>query len=302
MKQQLSSTFVIVILIQLLTACSLSIDSFSNNLNKAVLSNNDPQTVIQALPAYLVLMDGLIESDPEDVELLITSARLMNAYASLLGSELELMEADTENIVSKYQSQIKTIQQKKLTEKALQRSVLAICLYEEELCDVRKLRFKEFESKIQLITKDNISLLYSLGTAWAAWLQINSDDWNAMAQLPQIQLIMQTVNSYDESWDHAGAHMYLGVLNSLLPTTLGGKPEQGKFHFEKVIELTGGKNLMAKVLFAEYYARLVFDEKLHKQLITDVLSENVSQHDLILLNTLARQKAKVLQASADDYF
>lgn len=301
MKQRLT-TLIIIITAQFITGCSLSISNFSNNLNKAVKANNDPQTVMQALPAYLILLDTLIESDPEDEDSLIASSKLMNAYAGLLGAELEMISSESENGLDTFhQNKIKR-QQKKLSDKALQRAQRANCLYEEYLCDLTSIKYSEFEKRLQNITEEDIDMLYSLGTAWAAWLQTNSSDWNAMAKLPHIKLIMQKVISINETWDNAGAYMYLGVLNSLLPSTLGGKPEEGKANFEAAIRITKGNNLMAKVLYAEYYARLTFNKELHQRLISDVLSMKESPDKFILINTLAIQKAKALKMSAEDYF
>lgn len=266
------------------------------------MSSNDPQTVMQALPAYLILMDGLLEADPDDEALLKTSAGLMNAYAGLLGSQLALMENQALDKQDQEQLKIIRAQQKKLNQKALARVARAICRYKENFCDLTTIRYSEFKTRLESSSIDDVDMLYSLGAAWVSWLQVNSDDWNTMAQLPQIKLIMQTVVALDENWEHAGAHMYLGVLNSLLPGMLGGKPDTGNLHFEAAIRLTKGKNLMAKVLYAEYYARLVFDEKLHQRLINEVLTSKDSPPDLVLLNTLARQKAKVLEKSAEDYF
>ena len=294
MKQRLT------LLIILITAQFIS--NFSNNLNKAVKANNDPQTVMQALPAYLILLDAIIVSDPDDEETLIASSKLINAYAGLLGAEYEMLLSESDDGLETYrQSQIKQ-QQKKLTEKALQHAARANCLYKEKLCDLITFNYLEFEKKVQSIEEEDIDMLYSLGTAWAAWLQTNSSDWNAMAKLPQIKLIMQKVISINENWDNAGSYMYLGVLNSLLPSTLGGKPEVGKNNFEAVIRITEGNNLMAKVLYAEYYARLTFNKELHQKLISDVLSMKESPDNYRLINTLAIQKAKALQLSAEDYF
>ncbi|RDH82674.1 MAG: hypothetical protein DIZ80_10365 [endosymbiont of Galathealinum brachiosum] len=301
MKQRLTS-LIIIIAAQFITGCSLSISNFSNNLNKAVKSNNDPQTVMQALPAYILLLDALIEDDPQDEDSLIASSRLMTAYAGLLGTELEILSSEAENGTNIYHQNKLKMQQEKLTEKALQRAARANCLYEENLCDLTSIKFSEFEKRLQIIEDEDIDMLYSLGTAWAAWMQTNSSDWNAMAKLPQIKLLMQKIILINETWDNAGAYMYLGVLNSLLPSTLGGKPEEGKINFEAAIRITKGNNLMAKVLYAEYYARLMFNKKLHQKLISDVLSMKELPDEYMLMNTLAIQKAKALQMSAEDYF
>ena len=275
----------------------MAIDSFSSNLNQAVMSNSDYQTVMQGLPAYLILLDGFIESDPDDEDLLLASAKLMNAYSGLLGSKLDLMAEEDE-----YELEIIRNQQKKLTEKALKRATKAICLYDDDFCKLTTIKYSEFALKIKEIEDDDLDVLYSLGTAWASWLQVNTDDWNATAQIPQIKLIMETVIRFDEKWENAGAHMYMGVLNSILPASLGGKPENGKKHFESAISLTQGDNLMAKVLYAEYYARLTFNKPLHEKLIAGVLTAKGYQTNLTLLNTLAKQKAIALKASSEDYF
>jgi len=297
MKHRLSLIIMTLVIIQITTSCSLSMDSFSRNLNKAVMSNNDPQTVSQALPAYLILMDGLIEDDPEDEIVLKASAELMTAYAGLLGSQVELMSGQPENSI-----QVIRNQQKKLNEKALDRINRAICIYEEKYCNLTDITFSEFKVRLRNVNIDDIDMLYSLGTIWASWLQGNTDDWNAMAKLPQIKLLMEKTVMLDEHWKHAGGHMYLGVLNSFIPASLGGRPNIGKDHFETAIKLTEGKNLMVKVLYAEFYSRLMFDEELHKTLINDVLTTENTPIELNLINTLARQKAKALKVSAADYF
>lgn len=297
MKSRFRQVLCITALIQLISGCSMAIDAFSSNLNQAVMSNNDAQTVMQGLPAYLILLDGFIQSDPEDEDLLMASSRLMNAYSGLISSRLELAE-DADDI----QQQILRTQQKKLSDKALQRAAKAICIYDDDYCDLITIKYAEFKERLKEIDEDDIDMLYSLGSVWASWLQMNTDDWNATAKLPQIKLIMETVIKLDEKWQNAGAHMYMGVLNSFLPASLGGKPDSGKQHFETAISLTNGNNLMAKVLYAQYYARLIFNQSLHEKLLTEVLTAKDSQTNLTLLNTLAKQKAKALQASAEDYF
>lgn len=283
----------------IMSGCSMMINSFTENLNHAVKSSNDPQTIMQALPAYIVLLDGMLEGSPDDKELLLASVSLMNAYSTLLGAQPDLVED-----LPEYQYQKIKNQQKILTKKALLRAEKALCIQVDTLCNLTKKKYKELENKIANIHKDDVDTLYRLGTAWVSWLQVNTDDWNAMAQIAQIKLIMQTVVVHSENIDNANVHVYLGVLNSLIPSSLGGKPEVGKMHFESAIRISNASNLMAKVLYAEYYARLMFDEKLHKKLISDILSKENTEHNgnHSLIDTLAIEKARNLQRSAADYF
>ncbi|VAW69012.1 hypothetical protein MNBD_GAMMA09-1968 [hydrothermal vent metagenome] len=296
-KKSYLFTGIILIFSYFLSSCSFYIDSFTNNLNQAIQSSNDPQTVMQALPAYLVLLDGLIEGDPQDEDMLMASVSLMNAYSSLLGSQADLIED-----IPDYKLESIINQQKILNDKALHRAEYAMCIHKDSLCNLTKDKFKELEIKLSIIEKNDIDILYRLGTAWVSWIQVNTDDWNAMAQIAQIKLIMETVINNNEMIDNGNAHVYLGVLNSLIPASLGGKPKLGREYFEAALRISEDKNLMAKALYAEYYARLMFDEKLHKRLISEILSIDESNNHLNLINTLAVEKAKALRRSSSDYF
>src|SRR5690606_37566919 len=96
--------------------------------------------------------------------------------------------------------------------------------------------------------------------------------------------------------------VYLGVLHSLRPAAVGGTPEQGRAAFERAIELSGGRNLMAKTLYAERYARLLFDRALHDRLVAEVLAADPQAEGYTLANTLAQQRARKLEESADEFF
>ena len=59
---------------------------------------------------------------------------------------------------------------------------------------------------------------------------------------------------------------------------------------------------MAKVLYAERYARMLYDRELHDRLLTEVLAADPYVPGLVLQNTLAQERALALMASADAYF
>ena len=95
-------------------------------------------------------------------------------------------------------------------------------------------------------------------------------------------------------------------LRSLFESEAAASLKQvvGQVHacFERAVELSGGRNLMAKVLFAEYYARLVFDRPLHDRLLEEVVAADPEEPGLTLSNTLAQEQARQLLDDADDYF
>ena len=113
---------------------------------------------------------------------------------------------------------------------------------------------------------------------------------------------MQRVVELDEFYQNGAAHLYLGILATFLPAAMGGKPDVGRQHFERVLEISNNKNLMAKVIYAQQYARLVFNRELHDRLLTEVLKAEPDVPGYVLGNTLAQQRARELLDSADKYF
>jgi hypothetical protein len=83
---------------------------------------------------------------------------------------------------------------------------------------------------------------------------------------------------------------------------MGGNPEKGKVHFEKAIALSEGQFLMAKVVYAENYARLVFNQELHDRLLNEVLAADPVVEGMTLTNMVARQQAAALLEDSQDYF
>ena len=66
--------------------------------------------------------------------------------------------------------------------------------------------------------------------------------------------------------------------------------------------MSDGRNLMAKVLYARQYARLVFDQPLYNRLLVDVIEAEPVEPGYTLTNTMAQEMAIALLAESDDYF
>ncbi len=278
-----------------MNACSLSVDTFANNLDKAIRTNDDPTTISQALPAYILLIDSMIESNPEDESSLKASADLLNAYSGLISIEAEISASDEETQRNEERLRI-------LTQKSLNRASEAICIYENRYCGIISSNYEGLVKILNKAEEEDIAYLFSLAQSWTGKLQANREDWNLTAKIPHIKMILKTVVKLDNNWQQGSAYMYLGVLNSLIPAALGGKPEIGKSYFETAIEVSNQNNMMAKVLYAEYYGRLTFNQNLHNSLLEEVIKNENSNKEFGLMNTLAKLKAKQLLKSGSDYF
>jgi hypothetical protein len=257
-------------------------NQFAENLTNAILDSNDPGTVRDGVPAYLLLIDGIIGGDPENAGALLAGAKLYGAYA---GGFVE-----------------DGARAQRLADRAYGYARRALCLREKELCTALDAPFERFTAALEQAHAKNVDVLYGFASAWAGRIQVNRGDWNAIADLPRLQALLLRVASIDAHYDDGGAYLYLGVINSIRPASLGGKPDEGRAYFEKALELSAGKNQMVRVLYAQFYARLVFDQALHDRLLNEVLAADPVAPRLTLVNTLAKGKAKALLESGKDYF
>ncbi len=258
----------------------MATQQLANNLASAMLNQDDPDTVRAGAPAYLLLLDGMISDHPDDQSLLIAGSRL---YGALAGGLIR----DPARV-------------KLMTNRSRVYARQALCLRHITLCTNEAATFDSFATSLKEIENTDQTTLYAYATSWAGWIAARTDDWNALADLPKVELLLERIINNTPDYDNGRAQLYLGVMRSQLPPALGGKPETGRYHFEQAIAYSKGRDLMAKVEFARRYARLVFDQPLHDRLLREVLDAPVEAPDLTLSNTLAKQQAAELLA--EDYF
>lgn len=283
-KRTIHAIFLVAVVA--LSGCQAIVSSISSrlsdSLSQAILNSDDIDVVSDGLPAYLILVDALLEGNEDSVDLLLAAAQLKGSYAAAFVDD--------------------PVRQQALSSRALEHAMHAACITEKTLCDITTSDFDAAEQTIDALSVKHVSLLYGLGSAWAGWIDVNTTDWTAVAQLAKVKLIMQKVLELDETYELGSTHMYMGVFESLLPQAMGGRPETGREHFEKAIEISDGKNLYAKVMFAEKYARLTFNRELHDRLIAEVLNSDPVVDGLTLQNKVAQRLAENLAKDADDYF
>jgi hypothetical protein len=260
----------------------MAAEGLAGSVSDAILNQNDPKTVRDGAPAYLLLLDGIIHRNPDDGALLIAGARLNGAYATVFVDE--------------------PARARRMTARAFDYAKRALCLRRAGFCAKGTLPYAAFRSRLAALTGDDVPALYAYATAWAGWIMTRRAKWDAIADLPRLEAVLDRIVELDETFEHGQAHLYLAVLRSQRPPALGGNPQKGRGHFERAIELSGGVNLMAKVEFAKRYARLVFDQPLHDRLLDEVLKADPVKPGFTLANTLAQREARRLLATSKDFF
>lgn len=256
---------------------------FAGNLSTAILNQDDPELVRDSLPAYLLILDSLAASPEATGDVLGATARLYAAYAVVFVTDPD--------------------RSANLASHARAYSVRALCADgRTSSCGIDQRPFADLELQLNKAGSGDASVLLSYAIGSLAYIRTHGEDWQALAELPKVESVLNRLLVIGPDGDAAQVNTYLGVLNTLRPEALGGQPERGRMYFERALELTGGRDLSVLVDYARGYARLVYDRELHDRLLNQALQADPRQSGYTLFNILAQRQAAELLASADEYF
>ena len=254
----------------------------ADNLSTAILNQDDPETVRAGAPSYLLLLDSFVEGNPDDPDILAASATLYATYGAVFAED--------------------EVRASRLTSRARRYALKAMCESYSPACGWPDATYDEFVATLDGIGPKRADYLYTYGFASLAFLRAHSSDMNSIAELPQIEALLEHYLDISGDAVNSNAYTYMGILLTLRPPAAGGEPERAREYFEKAIALTDGKDLGAKVEFARSYAKKLYEREMHDQLLNEVMAADPYQDGFTLTNVLAQEEAAVLLAEADDYF
>lgn len=160
----------------------------------------------------------------------------------------------------------------------------------------------ELEKALAKQSEKEVPVLFWSAFSWGNWLNLHRDDPLAIIEVPQVTAIVERVVELDPSYEYGSALSFLGVLGSVRPAMLGGKPEEARQHFDRAIEIAPNF-LMNKVMMAQYFAVQVQDKELFVRLLREVLSSDPSAlPERRLANELAQRRATLLLDRIKDYY
>ena len=259
----------------LLSSCTSLITSVAikpavSNLQK----QSDIELVCEGASSYLLMIDSMIESDPDNRELLKIGAQ---SYA---GSVAALQACDASR------DRLKTLSDKSARYgKKLLSTMLPIDGADQE----------KIGAALEKQSSSDADYLFWGTYGWLAWIEQQQGSPAALADLVTVEKIMAQLLVLDETVEQGGPHLFFGVLFGSKPKMIGGDPERSRYHFERTLEITSRSFLMAQVLYAATYSRMVFDQELHDNLLEEVLAFDLDQvPDNRLSNQIAKRRAKVL--------
>ena len=282
--------FLSLFLISLSSAClpskKLTVGATATLLEgvaKSSYRQSDLRILREGMPAYLMLMDGMIEVWPENEQVLIAAAQTYSSFASIF------LEDQDQEYAKMLFGKGRDYALRSLERRGLKKPLQS--------------PFEDFKKGLKGLGKRDVPYLFWGATCWANWIRLNLDSMEALAELPKVEWMMQRVLEIDEGFYYGGPHLFMGIWFSSRPKMLGGDLKKAQGHFLRALEFGKGKFLMAYIYYATYYARQALDKDLFISTLQKVLETPADiLPDLTLLNTVAQKKAQELLNRVEEYF
>jgi len=280
----------LVLIATLFVSCSLNtllvrqMTPVLQNGAAAIYEENDLDLADKALASDLKLIDGLLKSDPQNEQLLLLAAQGYAGYALAFLEDSQPQRA--KNLYLRARDY-----------------ALQVLRKDENFTLAENAGLSELSKYLKSCKKDCVPALFWSGFAWSGYINLSLDHVDALADLPEVQALMQRVLQLQPNYFYGSAYLFWGSLYGMKPKIMGGDPQKAKVYFEMNFKLNQNKFLLAYVYAAKFYAAKILDEALFDRYLAHVLN---TADDVLpaarLLNTIAKVKARRLQKMKEDLF
>ena len=278
---RLLTTFALICAVTGLSSCASYLTStFVEPAVGNLRQQTDLELVCEGAPAYLLMIDSMIASSPENRNLLRTGTQSYSAYSTALS---ECGKSDLRITA--------------ITDKAHLYGTRLL----NQFLPLDDMNGEEFSKNLSKLTKNDVPFVFWGTFGWISWVQNQAGSPAAMADLVTIEKIMSRLLELDESYEGGSIHLFFGGYHAAKPVLLGGKPDLSRTHFEKALTLSKRRFLLIQTTYAATLARQTQDKELHGRLLGEVISFPIdSAPEFALSNQIAVKRARRLLE--DDYF
>lgn len=250
----------------------------------AAKSRDDLATIGAGLPANLLLLDGLIRTDPDNTDLLTLGSNLY------FGFGLGFIEAKDPQQAAEYYAMGRDYGLRALDRRG----------------GFRKGRggdLEAFRRGVGALGKDDTAAMAWTSANWARWLALNLDSPAAIADMPRLEALLDRLLVVDPAFERGLPHALRGSYDALRPEMFGGSPQRAREHFDTAMQLSERRILLYQVFYAEFYCRQVLDAECFTTTLDAVLAAPDSLlPEERLLNAIGRERARLLRPQVDELF
>ena len=254
------------------------------NTKLAAFASDDVRTFTAATPSNLLLLEGLIRTEPKNETLRVTASMLYFSYAFTFDDPADAGYATM------------------LYAKGLEHSRSAL-FRNQKIQSAWEKPYDEFVAGTKSLTAKDLEPAVWTVANWSQIIALHLDSTQVLAQIPHLVALLERVIEIDGTYFEGLPYMIIGGLHAFRPPLMGGSPEASLENFEKAFGVSEGKFLLASYFYAKFYCVRVLDpDEFEKRLQYVIEQPDTIMPEYRLLNTIAKRKAARLLKEKDDIF
>jgi hypothetical protein len=251
----------------------------------------------QAMAGQLKLLEGLLESAPDDPDLLLALARSYSRYAyGYVQLKIECAkyrghESEQERLAN---------QARDFYRRAMGYGIRLLKLTSPGIDYALASGRTTLNSELETFDEAQASALFWTAFAWGNELALQPITPQMLAALAKAALIMHRVVELDERVAAGSAHLFLGTFYGSLSPMLGGDRDRAAGHFRRARASGFEHYLPARLAQADYSWQATGDTDRYireLQMIMAATDASAPEHNLD--NAVARLKASIRLADLD---
>ncbi|HEB11919.1 MAG TPA: hypothetical protein ENI06_11995 [Spirochaetales bacterium] len=300
-----SIIFIIVtISLTFMNSCSINkwavnrvADMLSSGGGTVFSGDDDPELIAAALPFALKVYESLLQSTPDNTELLLATGRTFIMYANAFVDTPATMLPD------------ENFEQRSKMKMRAKRLYLRGRDYILKALAIRYDQFSSFmvsgpdETVLERMVINDVPYLYWAAAGWMAAFSTDPFDMRLALSRPKALALMERAFELDEAFQKGAIHEFFISYYGALPASLGGSKEKALFHFNRALELSGGLN-------SGPYVALAGSIAVNEQNVEDFINllnkaleiDPDSNPENRLANILSMRKARWMLDHIEDYF
>ena len=259
-------------------------------------SDDDPELVKAAVPFSLKLIESLLAESPRHRGLLQAAASGFTQYSyAFVQPEADLVEDTDFTKASAIRDRAARLYLRAkgygLRGLALKRPDFAAELAREPGLAVRPFKAAD------------VPLLYWTAAAWGAAISLSKDKPERVAELPQVEALIDRALELDERFDSGAIHAFLIPFEMGRQGAGGAPAERARGHYLRAMELSGGGSAAPLVSYAESVCVQQQDLAQFKNLLEQALKVDPNTRpEWRLANLVAQDRARWLLGRVDELF
>ncbi len=273
---------------------SMTADALSSS-GESFAREDDPDLVRDAAPFPLKAMESLLAGQPENRGLLTALARGFTQYS------VAFVRQDAEEEADPFLRRAGMERAGRLLMRAKEYGVRGLSVDRPGFPG--RLESDPSAAAAQAGGED-VPLLFWTAASWSLAITATPDRPALLADLPRCEALMRRALSLDERFDGGAIHEYFIAFEGGRPEAMGGSAQKARRHFERAMEISGGRKVSPLVTYAETVSVRAQDRKEFLDLLDRALAFDArgAAPEYRLANLVAQRRARWLRGRVDDLF